>query len=106
MRSRKRRYREKKPNDPRSLLVAMPAAVSIIFYLMALILSVRNEGSIGRFIPAIGVLLLLISFFLLYYGIREVKQDDFSKISRILGAVLPLISLLIWLIVFLAGLLF
>lgn len=106
MRSRKRRYREKKPSDPRSLLAAMPAAVSIVFYIMALILSVRNNGTIGRLIPSIGVVLLLISFFLLYYGAREVKKDDFNGISRGLGVLLPLISLLIWLIVFLAGLLF
>lgn len=105
MAKKKRRYREKKPHNMRSFMTAIPATVSFAFYILVLVESIRNEGHIGRALPALGMLFLIASAILSFYGFGEWKKDDYSTVSRRLGLILPLVSFLLWVILFVIGLL-
>jgi len=93
---KKRRYREKKPHNLRSIMAAIPATVSFALFLLVIVLSVINEGKISRALAGLGMIFFLVSIVEFYYGFREYKKDDYSTVSRRIGVILPVISFLLW----------
>ncbi|MCR4781651.1 MAG: hypothetical protein K5851_02720 [Lachnospiraceae bacterium] len=103
---KKRRYREKKPHNLRSIMAAIPATVSFALFLLVIVESVINDGKITRILAGLGMIFFIVSIIEFYYGFREYKKDDYSTVSRRVGVILPLVSFLLWGALFVIGIFF
>ena len=103
---KKRRYREKKPHNLRSIMAAIPATVSFALFLLVIVESVINDGKITRILAGLGMIFFIVSIIEFYYGFREYKKDDYSTVSRRVGVILPLVSFLLWGALFVIGIVF
>lgn len=102
----KRRRRERKPPDLVSLAAAAFSLVSIVLFCAAVLRSAENDGQIGRTAAGGGFVLLLLSVAALAEGIRRAPGDERALWSRAAGVIAPAVSFVLWLIVYLRGLMF
>ncbi|GEM_PF-1428236 len=103
MDKRRRRYREKKPMDLKSITVAAPAGVSILYFLICMGYAISADRNIPKILSAIGTIFFIASFVELFIGFSERKNDEASTWSRRIGIILPLISMLIWATLYILG---
>lgn len=96
MNKRRRRYREKKPMDLKSITVAAPAGVSILYFLICMIYAISADRNIPKMLSAMGTIFFIASFIELFIGFSERKNDEASTWSKRIGIILPIISMLVW----------
>lgn len=100
---RRRRRSEKKPVNRVSLLTMSFGIFFCILFLWILLRALNGIGN-GRPEIAAGLLSILLSIVCLIRGLIEYRKDNYNKSSRLLGFLLPLISLGLWLSVYILGL--
>ena len=96
MNKRRRRYREKKPIDIRSISAAVPAGISILYFLICIEYAIGGDRSIPKMLSAVGTVLFIASFPEIFIGFSERKNDEASTWSKRIGIILPIISMLVW----------
>lgn len=105
MRNKKRRYSEKKKSDMTTVFISIISLISILIFLFSLIYTTNKKGSINKIFPAIGMILLILSVEGVILSIREQKKDNYNLLSRRIGLISSILSLIIWLTVLIIGLL-
>ena len=71
MNARRRRYREKKPIDTRSITVAVPAGISILYFLICIEYAIGGDRSIPKMLSAIGTVFFIASFPEIFIGFKR-----------------------------------
>ena len=100
-----RRYREKKPLSTESVIVAVVGGVSILLYLFMLLFVAGSEGTVANVFGGVSVLVMIASIVALVRGIRISKNDNFDKVSRVLGVIVPALGTASWVILYIIGIL-
>lgn len=103
MNRRNRRYREKKPVSTTSLVYAGVSAFSFLLCICAIVISVGTDGASPRFVGGIAVLCMIATTYILICGIKLFKNENFSKVSRLVGVLVPAIATLFWILLYIVG---
>ena len=93
MNRRSRRYSgQKKPLSTPSIGAALGAAASLLILVLALFIAANTDGSSANIIGGISVLAMILAIATCVTGAHMARNDNFEKISRILGVVVPAIA--------------
>lgn len=104
MTDRVRRYRgNRKPRSRGSLWAAACGAGSIVMFAFALFASARTQGASANVIGGLCVLAMLVAIVALVYGVRFFKNENFDKLSRVLGVVVPFLATFGWIMLYCIG---
>lgn len=96
----------KRPESISSIVTGLIGSISVVFFILFLALSAGSGGNIGRVITGFSFLIMIIGFFAMGYGIRFFRDKNFSGISRWFGLIMPIAGSVLWLGLYLVGLLF
>ncbi|MBC5685694.1 hypothetical protein H8R94_03525 [Roseburia sp. NSJ-9] len=106
MNRRSRRYSgKKKPLSTPSIGAALGAAASLLILVLALFIAANTDGSSANIIGGISVLAMILAIATCVAGAHMARNDNFEKISRILGVVVPAIATACWVILYCIGIL-
>lgn len=100
-----RRYRDKKPFSTESVVQIVIGGVSILAFLAILLLAARTEGTIANFFGGASVLIMIVTIVALIRGVQVSKNENFDKVSRILGVVVPAVAAALWVLLYIIGIL-
>ncbi|MDD6194831.1 MAG: hypothetical protein PUB19_08030 [Lachnospiraceae bacterium] len=100
-----RRYREKKPLSTESIVASVVGGVSILFYLFTLLFVAGTEGTVANVFGGVSVLAMIVTIVALVQGAKVRKNDNFDKVSRVLGVVVPALGAALWVILYMIGIL-
>lgn len=103
MSQRKRRYMEKKPLSTGSVVEAVVALISIVLLVVLLFVMAWSEGKGQNLYGGLAVLGMLAALISLIRGYKHCKNENFEKISRLLGVIVPLIATILWMLVYIIG---
>lgn len=106
MNRRNRRYSgQKKPLSTPSIGAAVCGAVSLTIWFLAIAFSAKAEGGSGNVAGGICVLAMILSIGAFAAGFGMVKNENFEKISRIVGVAVPGAAMLCWILLYCIGIL-
>lgn len=106
MNRRSRRYSgQKKPLSTPSIGAALGAVASLLILVLALFIAANTDGSSANIIGGISVLAMILAIATCVAGAHMARNDNFEKISRILGVVVPAIATACWVILYCIGIL-
>lgn len=103
MKKRKRHHNEQKKSSIASIFITILSLISISFFIGVLIKTIEKSGNIDKILPGIGMVFFILSVVFLIISIREQKKKQFNLASRRIGLIFTIISLLIWLSIFVIG---
>lgn len=103
MSRRKRRYTEKKPLSTGSIVEAVVALISIVMLVVLLFLIALSDGKGENLYGGLAVLGMLAALISLIRGYKLRKNENFEKISRLLGVIVPLIATVLWVLIYIIG---
>lgn len=101
-----RRAEKKVVHSQSSFIAAGVSFAAIVVFVLEICLAAASLNKVGAIVAGIGVLLMIASIVCLVIGLREYRIDTFSKISRLLGFIVPIISLSLWGLLYIIGLIF
>lgn len=103
MSQRNRRYRDKKPLSTGSLAMA-GVALGSFFLLIAVLLLMSFTKERGQTIyGGLSVLAMIVAVLTLIRGSRLKKNDNFEKVSRQIGVIVPGLTVLAWVLIYCVG---
>lgn len=105
-RRRRRAAGAKRPESTTSYVIAGISLVSAIAYFLFISSSISTKGNTANVMGGLGVLFLLAGIGCFVVGYRQVKDVNFSLRSRLVGVIAPGIVTLMWLYMYLVGLLY
>ena len=100
-----RKYREKKPQATESIISAAIGGASILLFLFILLFVAGTEGTVANVFGGVSVLAMFISLVALVRGAKMSKNDNFDKISRVLGVAVPAVGASLWVLLYIIGIL-
>ena len=103
-RKRRHRYSESvKPASQAAYVAAVVSGVSIVYTIAVMIFSVIRAGELANVYSGLAFLFMLASVVCLVVGIREFKDKTRSQKSRLAGLIVPLASVMIWVLIYGVG---
>ena len=87
-------------------MIAAISAVSVLAYIFCMYMSVASGGNTANWIGGMGVLFIVAETVCLIAGIPVFKNADFTMRSRLVAILAPLFALLLWLVLYLVGMIY
>ena len=102
MNRRNKRYSgQKKPLSTPSIGAAIGGVASLLVMVLALLVASRTDGASANIVGGICVLAMIFSVVVCVVGTRMLRNDNFEKISRMVGV----IATACWIILYCIGIL-
>ena len=106
MARRRRKERNKQPISTVSIWTMAVGGVALLFFIVLMFYAVLKEGEIGKIAGGFGLCAFVACIVSVPVGYKALQQMEYRLLHRFLGFVVPLIGLLLWLALYLFGLLF
>lgn len=103
MSQRNRRYGEKKPLSTGSLAMAGVALGSFFLLIAVLVLMSFTEERGQTLYGGLCVLAMIVAVLSLIRGSRLQKNENFEKVSRYIGVIVPGLAVLAWVLIYCIG---
>ncbi|MBQ7677058.1 MAG: hypothetical protein IJT32_02370 [Lachnospiraceae bacterium] len=95
-----------RPEAPAAYVIAAISAVSVMAYFFCMYVSFRSGGNTANWIGGMGVLFIFAGALCLAAGVPVFKNADFAMRSRLIALLTPLVSLVLWLHLYIVGMLY
>lgn len=105
-RRRKLANESKKNASNTSYLVAGISAASIAYFVFSVVYGIESQGTTPKFVGAIGMLFFLGTIVCIVIGKKQFDMKNYNLLSRIVGIVVPIVSVSLWSLLYIVGLIF
>lgn len=101
---RRRRYREKrKPISNETILAVALSAVTILVFVVFLVISIQDGGNTPNLLGGLSVFALIGAIYSLVVGVRAYSNENFDKVMRMFGIIVPAVAVVVWVGLYLMG---
>ncbi len=103
---RKRKERSKQPISVVSIWTSAVGGVALLGFCALMVYAVLKQGEVGKFAGGIGLCAFVACIVCVPVGYKAMQQLEYRLLQRLMGFFVPLAGLLLWLALYLFGLLF